>query len=59
MRELRKKYNLTQSAFSKLTGVPMRTLQGWELGERKCPGYVIDLLTFFLDAKLGSEELPK
>lgn len=35
---------LTQDAMSKLLEIPIRTLQGWELGERKAPPYVEKLI---------------
>ena len=35
---------MTQAEFSRLTNIPMRTLQGWEYEERKAPDYVISLL---------------
>lgn len=48
MRELRKKYNLTQKQLSEVTGIPCRTIQNWEGGQRKCPKYIIDLVSFKL-----------
>nr|DAK54666.1 MAG TPA: putative transcriptional regulator [Caudoviricetes sp.] len=38
--------NMTQQEFSKAYGVPIRTLQSWEMGERVPPAYVLDLLEF-------------
>lgn len=35
---------LTQQQMSDLTGIPRRTLQSWEEGQRKCPDYVERLL---------------
>lgn len=37
---------LTQQEFSKAYGVPLRTLQNWELGVNIPPAYVLDLLEF-------------
>ena len=37
---------LTQQEFSKAYGVPLRTLQNWELGVNIPPSYVLDLLEF-------------
>lgn len=34
------KLGLTQSQLSEITGVPFRTIQNWEGGQRKCPEYV-------------------
>lgn len=38
--------NMTQQEFSKAYGVPLRTLQNWELGVNTPPTYVLDLLEF-------------
>jgi DNA-binding transcriptional regulator YiaG len=42
--ELRNRTGLSQSKFSKLTGVPLKTLQRWEQGASKPPKYVIPSL---------------
>lgn len=31
---------LTQHQLANLTGIPFRTIQNWEGGQRKCPDYV-------------------
>lgn len=38
--------SMTQQEFSKAYGVPLRTLQNWELGVNTPPTYVLDLLEF-------------
>lgn len=38
--------SLTQQEFSKAYGVPLRTLQSWEMGDRVPPAYVLDLLEY-------------
>lgn len=48
MKELRKKYGLTQKRLSEITGIPYRTIQNWEGGQRKCPPYILDLVSFKL-----------
>lgn len=48
MKELRKQYNLTQKKLSEITGIPYRTIQNWEGGQRKCPPYILDLVAFKL-----------
>lgn len=54
IKEARIKYNLTQQQLSELTGIPHRTIQNWEGGQRKCPDYVVKLLLFYLEnAKKG------
>lgn len=36
-------YSLTQSEFSRMLGIPLRTVQGWCLGERKPPAWTLPL----------------
>ena len=38
------KHGLTQEQLSNMTGVPVRTIQNWESGIRKCPGYVEEMI---------------
>ncbi len=44
IKELRKQTSLTQTEFGKLFGIPLRTIQGWENGERKAPPYVENMI---------------
>lgn len=44
MRELISRTGLSQTGFAKGAGIPLRTVQGWCLGERECPTYVRFLL---------------
>ena len=39
-KDLLARMGLNQSACSRRFGVPLRTVQGWALGERECPVYV-------------------
>lgn len=49
IKEARIKYDLTQKKLSEITGVPYRTIQNWEGGQRKCPDYVVELILFKLE----------
>lgn len=40
IKELRKQAGLKQKELIELLGVPARTLQNWEAGDRSCPEYV-------------------
>lgn len=40
---------LTQTEFAKRFGIPLRTVQGWCLGERTPPPYVIALIRAALE----------
>lgn len=44
MRELVSHTGLSQTAFAKRTGIPLRTVQNWCAGSRDCPAYVSFLL---------------
>lgn len=45
IRRLRGSTGLSQVAFGKLYGIPARTIEDWERGERKPAPYLVDLLT--------------
>lgn len=42
--QMRELLNLSQTAFGEKYNIPMRTIQNWEGGQRKCPEYVRLLL---------------
>lgn len=44
IKEIRTKTNLSAQKFGDKYGIPLRTIQDWERGERKPPEYVVDLL---------------
>ena len=44
IKELRDAYKLSRANLSKLTGIPTRTIQSWELGEREAPDYMYTLI---------------
>ena len=44
IKEARKSVNLTQAKTSELTKIPLRTLQNWENGVRKCPEWCEQLV---------------
>lgn len=48
VKRIREGYNLTRQELSALTGIPVRTLQNWELGVRECPIYLPPLLLAYL-----------
>lgn len=39
---------MTRPQFAEYFGIPYRTLQDWELGNRKCPTYLLDLMHYKL-----------
>lgn len=44
IKDIRKKYNLTQKQLSELTGIPKRTIGNWEIGIRSVKDYIPDLI---------------
>ena len=43
------RYNITRSNFAAYFGIPYRTVQGWCLGNRQCPTYVIAMICEILN----------
>lgn len=46
IREIRDTTGLSQSKFAAALHIPLRTIQAWELGERACPEYVVELIAY-------------
>ena len=44
---------MTQKAFSEYFGIPLRTIENWEGGSRKCPQYLLDLMEYKLTKELS------
>lgn len=44
IKAIRAESNLTQAAFASRYGIPKRTVEAWEMGQRTPPPYVIRLL---------------
>lgn len=51
IKTVREKHNLSRKEFTELLGIPYRTVQDWELGNRKCPDYLVQLIKFRLEHK--------
>ena len=50
-KELRERSGMNMTQFSKYFGIPYRTVQNWELGERQCPAYLLELMAYKLKAE--------
>lgn len=48
LREVREKYGYSRAMFSREFGIPIRTLENWESGERTPPNYVMTLIFYSL-----------
>jgi DNA-binding transcriptional regulator YiaG len=49
IKTLREKYSLSRKQFTEMFDIPYRTLQDWELGNRKCPDYLLKLIEYKLE----------
>ena len=46
IKEIREGTGLSQSKFCEALHIPLRSLQKWEIGERSCPEYVVELIAY-------------
>ena len=46
---------MTQQAIADYFGIPKRTIENWDAGARKCPEYLLNLMTY----KLKNEKIIK
>lgn len=49
IQELREKTGMSRPDFAEYFGIPYRTVQNWERGERECPGYLFALMKYKLE----------
>ena len=61
IKDIRLSTGLSQSQFSAAVNIPIRTIQDWEQGKRKCPEYVADLIEYRVnnDPSIPKIEPPK
>lgn len=50
-KELRNQSSMNMTQFGKYFGIPYRTIQSWESGERQCPTYLLELMAYKLKAE--------
>lgn len=48
-KELRAKSGMSQRKFAAYFGIPRRTIENWESGERDCHQYTLDLMKYKLE----------
>lgn len=53
IKTIRERYNLSRKQFTEMFNIPYRTLQDWELGNRKCPEYLLSLIIYKLEKEQG------
>lgn len=49
LRKIREKTGMNRREFSDYFGIPYRTVQDWEAGKRKMPGYLLRLMLYKLE----------
>ena len=54
--ELREKAGMTRNQFCEYLGIPYRTLQAWELGDRSMPDYLLRLIAYKVDMDLKNNK---
>lgn len=47
-KELRERSGMSMTEFAAFFGIPYRTIQDWEYGNRKCNEYIVDLMEYKL-----------
>ena len=57
IKELRTKSGMTQQAFGDYFGIPLRSIQNWEGGQRQCPEYLLNLMKYKLEKE--KEKIPQ
>lgn len=53
---LRKETGMKRTEFAKYFGIPYRTMQDWELGNRKMPEYLLRLMEYKVRIELLKEQ---
>lgn len=48
IKDLRELSGMSRTQFAEYFGIPYRTVQDWELGNRKCPEYLLELMKYKL-----------
>lgn len=54
IKDLRLQYGMNRLQFAEFFGIPYRTIQDWELENRKCPAYLFDLMKYKLAAEAAT-----
>ena len=49
IKEARAKHGLSQQQLANMTGIPKRSIENWDGGQRKCPEYVERMVVEYLE----------
>lgn len=52
IKEMRRKYGLTQKQFADITGIPKRTVENWEEEKRNPPEWLPKMIESYLAANV-------
>lgn len=52
IQEIRKRSGLSQTQFSYLLGIPVKTIQNWEQGRTKPPVWILELIEKRIEGKI-------
>ena len=55
IKELREKSGMSQREFAEYFGIPIRTIQCWEIGQRKPPDYIPKLLERIWNLEIANQ----
>ena len=58
-KDLREQSGMTRPQFAHYFGIPYRTVQSWELGDRQCPDYLLALMEYKLKKENPISEAPE
>ena len=58
-KELREASGMTRTQFAEYFCIPYRTIQSWELGDRKCPEYLLKLMEYKLKTSALLDRIEK
>ena len=57
IKEIRELTGLSQKGFSEKYGIPCRSIENWESGQRQCPDYVLRLLEYKVKTEITMKTL--
>ncbi len=55
IKEIRNYYGLTQAQFAEITGIPVRTIENWEMGVREPASYIPALVKAAIELRIIQE----
>ncbi len=56
IKALREKFELTQKAFSEITGIPKRTIESWEEEKRTPPEWLPKMIECYLENNIPQNQ---